>query len=67
MIAVTAKKLVNFKFRIQCGYAVLNGWVVSCDRGMFSTDGVFPHIFRSKAVAEMVAADGLLDGAEFVK
>lgn len=67
MIEVTAQKLKNHKVRVQGGYILANGWAVSCDRGIFTTDGETPHIFRSKAVAELVASGGLLEDAGFVK
>ena len=67
MIAnLKSAKVENFKVRIQGGYELHSGWAIQGDSGYFSSNGIIPHFFRSKKLAQQVADGGINDGALFV-
>jgi hypothetical protein len=69
-IAITTVTVKSFKVIIPgVGYQIHKGFALArVDNGeIFSSDGVIPHFFRTKKIAASLIADGLTQGAKFVK
>ena len=67
MIAVKTTKLKNHKVMVVGGYVLMNGFALANDEGkLFSSDGVFPYYQKNKAVIDMIARDGIIEGALFI-
>jgi len=67
MINVTVTELKNYKVAIKGGYVLLNGFALANDEGkFFSVDGEFPYRMKYKSLANMLAADGIIEGAKFL-